>query len=403
MFKRPQFKELASRISESRNKLQAIVGPRQVGKSTLIKQVLQETEVPGMMVSADGVPKDNTAWIGETWDTARARMRLGNHGEYLLVIDEVHKLDNWSEEVKKQWDADTFNDVNMKVVILGSSRLLLKDGLTESLAGRYELIRMPHWSWPEMREAFGMDLDRYVYFGGYPGSAGFIGDESRWRRYIRDSIIAPAIEQDIMMTKTVYKPGLMRQLFELGCTYSGKEISLTKLLGQLQDAGNVTTLASYLNTLSEAQLLCGLHKYASDNARKYNSVPKMMVYNTALLSALSGMTFEKVFTAPKQWGRWVESAVGAHILNMAENLDYKVYYWRERDDEVDFVIDNGEQIIPVEVKAEINLKAKSLKTYCEKFQPEIAVRTSMADYKKEDWLINLPLYAVEEIRKINQI
>ena len=369
MFKRPQFKELASRISESRNKLQAIVGPRQVGKSTLIKQVLQETEVPGMMVSADGVPKDNTAWIGETWDTARARMRLGNHGEYLLVIDEVHKLDNWSEEVKKQWDADTFNDVNMKVVILGSSRLLLKDGLTESLAGRYELIRMPHWSWPEMREAFGMDLDRYVYFGGYPGSAGFIGDESRWRRYIRDSIIAPAIEQDIMMTKTVYKPGLMRQLFELGCTYSGKEISLTKLLGQLQDAGNVTTLASYLNTLSEAQLLCGLHKYASDNVRKYNSVPKMMVYNTALLSALSGMTFEKVFTAPKQWGRWVESAVGAHILNMAENLDYKVYYWRERDDEVDFVIESNRRCVAVEVKSGSRPAGRGLSKFAAAFHP----------------------------------
>lgn len=369
MFKRPQFKELASRISESRNKLQAIVGPRQVGKSTLIKQVLQETEVPGMMVSADGVPKDNTAWIGETWDTARARMRLGNHGEYLLVIDEVHKLDNWSEEVKKQWDADTFNDVNMKVVILGSSRLLLKDGLTESLAGRYELIRMPHWSWPEMREAFGMDLDRYVYFGGYPGSAGFIGDESRWRRYIRDSIIAPAIEQDIMMTKAVYKPGLMRQLFELGCTYSGKEISLTKLLGQLQDAGNVTTLASYLNTLSEAQLLCGLHKYASDNVRKYNSVPKMMVYNTALLSALSGMTFEKVFTAPKQWGRWVESAVGAHILNMAENLDYKVYYWRERDDEVDFVIESNRRCAAVEVKSGSRPTDRGLSKFAAAFHP----------------------------------
>ena len=369
MFKRPQFKELASRISENRNKLQAIVGPRQVGKSTLIKQVLQETEVPGMMVSADGVPKDNTAWIGETWDTARARMRLGNHGEYLLVIDEVHKLDNWSEEVKKQWDADTFNDVNMKVVILGSSRLLLKDGLTESLAGRYELIRMPHWSWPEMREAFGMDLDRYVYFGGYPGSAGFIGDESRWRRYIRDSIIAPAIEQDIMMTKAVYKPGLMRQLFELGCTYSGKEISLTKLLGQLQDAGNVTTLASYLNTLSEAQLLCGLHKYASDNVRKYNSVPKMMVYNTALLSALSGMTFEKVFTAPKQWGRWVESAVGAHILNMAENLDYKVYYWRERDDEVDFVIESNRRCVAVEVKSGSRPTDRGLSKFAAAFHP----------------------------------
>lgn len=369
MFKRPQFKDLASRISENRNKLQAIVGPRQVGKSTLIKQVLQETEIPGMMVSADGVPKNNTAWIGEMWDTARARMKLGNHREFLLVIDEVHKLDNWSEEVKKQWDADTFNDVNMKVVILGSSRLLLKDGLTESLAGRYELIRMPHWSWPEMREAFGMDLDRYVYFGGYPGSAGFIGDESRWRRYIRDSIIAPAIEQDIMMTKTVYKPGLMRQLFELGCTYSGKEISLTKLLGQLQDAGNVTTLASYLNTLSEAQLLCSLHKYASDNARKYNSVPKMMVYNTALLSALSGMTFEKVFTAPKQWGRWVESAVGAHILNMAENLDYKVYYWRERDDEVDFVIESNRRCVAVEVKSGSRPTDRGLSKFAAAFHP----------------------------------
>ena len=287
----------------------------------------------------------------------------------LLVIDEVHKLDNWSEEVKKQWDADTFNDVNMKVVILGSSRLLLKDGLTESLAGRYELIRMPHWSWPEMREAFGMDLDRYVYFGGYPGSAGFIGDESRWRRYIRDSIIAPAIEQDIMMTKAVYKPGLMRQLFELGCTYSGKEISLTKLLGRLQDAGNVTTLASYLNTLSEAQLLCGLHKYASDNVRKYNSVPKMMVYNTALLSALSGMTFEKVFTAPKQWGRWVESAVGAHILNMAENLDYKVYYWRERDDEVDFVIESNRRCVAVEVKSGSRPTDRGLSKFAAAFHP----------------------------------
>ena len=344
MFKRPQFKELASRISEDRNKLQAMVGPRQVGKSTLVKQVLQETEVPNMMVSADGIPKENTAentaWIGEVWDTARARMRLGGHREYLLVIDEVHKIDNWSEEVKKQWDADTFNDVNLKVVILGSSRLLLKDGLTESLAGRYELIRMPHWSLKEMHGAFGLELSQYIYFGGYPGAAKFVGDESRWCRYIKDSIVSPAIDQDVLMTRTVYKPELMRQLFELGCTYSGEEMSLTKLLGQLQDAGNVTTLANYLTTLSEAQMLAGLHKYASDNARKYNSVPKLMVYNTALLSALAGMSFEKVYTSPALWGRWVESTVGAHILNAAEELDYKVYYWRERDDEVDFVIDS---------------------------------------------------------------
>ncbi len=370
MYKRKQFDELMSRILEGRGYIQVISGPRQVGKSTLIKQVLREVGIPNMMVSADAVPKEEAAWIGEVWETARSRMQIGKHRDFLLVIDEVHKVSNWSEEVKKQWDADTFNDVNLKVVILGSSRLLLKDGLTESLAGRYELIRMPHWSYMEMRDAFGMDINRFIYFGGYPGGAKLASNATRWRRYVKDSIIAPAIERDILMTKIIYKPELMKQLFELGCTYSGEEVSLTKLLGRLQDAGNTTTLANYLTTLTESQLLCGLHKYANDNARKYNSVPKMMVYNTSLLSALSGMTFEKVFTTPKLWGRWVESAVGAHILNMAEELDYKVYYWREKDDEVDFVVEYNHQCVAVEVKSGKRTTNEGLPKFSSKFRPK---------------------------------
>ncbi len=370
MYKRKQFNELISRISEERSAIQVISGPRQVGKSTLVKQVLREISIPNMLVSADSVSKENTAWIGEMWDTARARMQIGKHSEYLLVIDEIHKLNNWSEEVKKQWDADTFNDINMKVVILGSSRLLLKDGLTESLAGRYEIIRMPHWSYAEMHDAFGMDINQFIYFGGYPGGAKLISNEARWRRYIKDSIIAPAIERDILMTKVIYKPELMKQLFELGCTYSGEEISLTKLLGQLQDAGNVTTLANYLTTLAESQLLCGLQKYANDNARKYNSVPKMMVYNTSLFTALAGMTFKKVFTTPKLWGRWVESIVGAHVLNMAEELDYKVYYWREKNDEVDFIIEYNNQCIAIEVKSGRRTTNEGLSKFSSKFHPK---------------------------------
>ncbi|MEZ3440740.1 ATP-binding protein [uncultured Alistipes sp.] len=369
MYRRAQFDELTARLAEPRRMIQVVCGPRQVGKSTMVKQVLQETAIPNTAVSADGIPKENTAWIGEVWETARARMRLGRHTEYLLIIDEVHKIDNWSEEVKRQWDADTFNDVNMKVVILGSSRLLLKDGLTESLAGRYEMIRMPHWSYREMHDAFGMDVEHYIFFGGYPGGASLMGNEPRWRRYIKDSIIAPAIERDILMTKTIYKPELMKQLFELGCTYSGEEISLTKLLGQLQDAGNVTTLANYLTTLDESQLLCGLQKYANDNARKYNSVPKLYVYNTSLLSALSGVTFEKVYTAPKEWGRWVESAVGTHILNQAEEQDYKVYYWRNRDKEVDFVIENNRQCIAIEVKSGRRTTNAGLPEFVKRFNP----------------------------------
>ena len=370
MFKRAQFEELLSRILEPRDKIQVISGPRQVGKSTLVKQVLQETTVPHLLVSADNVEETNNAWIGEMWATARARMKAGKMDEYLLVIDEVHKLDNWSEAVKKEWDEDTFNDLNMKIVILGSSRLLLKDGLTESLAGRYELIRMPHWSYAEMNEAFNMDVDHFIYFGGYPGGTKYINDERRWRRYIKDSIIAPAIERDVLQTKTIYKPALMKQMFELGCTYSSEELSLNKMLGQLQDAGNVTTLASYLSTLDESRLLCGLQKYASDNARKYNSVPKLMVYNTALFSAQSGTTFNKAFTTPKLWGRWVESTVGAYLLNQADEYDYKLYYWREREDEVDFIIEYNKQCIAIEVKSGRRTTNEGLGVFRDRFHPK---------------------------------
>ena len=335
----------------------------------MVKQVLQETDIPYMLVSADNIDHSNTAWIGEMWATARARMKVAGAKEYLLVIDEVHKIDNWSEAVKKEWDEDTFKDLNMKVVILGSSRLLLKDGLTESLAGRYELIRMPHWSYAEMHEAFNMDADQYIYFGGYPGGAMYIKDERRWRRYIKDSIVAPAIEKDVLMTKVVYKPALMKQLFELDCAYSSKELSLNKMLGQLQDAGNVTTLAGYLTTLDESRLLCGLQKYAADNARKYNSVPKLMVYNTALFSVQSGMTFNKAFTTPNLWGRWVESAVGAHLLNQADEYDYKLYFWREKDDELDFVIEFDKQLIAIEVKSGRRTSNNGLPLFGEQFHP----------------------------------
>ena len=369
MYRRSQFNELKSRIEEPRDKIQVVSGPRQVGKSTLVKQVLREIDLPWLFVSADNI-LDSRNWIEEVWATARAQMKAEGVEEYLLVIDEVHKVDNWSEVVKKEWDEDTFNDLGLKVVILGSSRLLLKDGLTESLAGRYELIRLPHWSFEEMHDAFDMDVEHYIYFGGYPGGARYIKDERRWRKYIKDSIVSPAIEQDVLKTKTVYKPALMKQLFELGCAYSSEELSLNKMLGQLQDAGNVTTLASYLTTLDESRLLCGLQKYASDNARKYNSAPKLMVYNTALFSVQNGMNFNKAFTTPNSWGRWVESAVGAYLLNKADEFDFKLYYWRERNDEVDFVIDADGKLIAIEVKSGKRITNEGLGEFRKHFNPK---------------------------------
>ena len=369
MFKRAQFEVLVSRIAEPRSRIQVISGPRQVGKSTLIKQLFDEITIPCYHVTADDTESNETIWINQVWENARARMRADNTQDFLLIIDEVQKIKNWSEAVKKEWDQDTFNGVNIKVVLLGSSRVLLKDGLTESLAGRYELIRMPHWSYPEMKEAFDVSAEQYIYFGGYPGAVGFLKDERRWARYIKDSIVVPAIEKDVFQTKILYNPELMRRLFEFGCKYSGEEISLRKILGELQDSGNVTTLSGYLNTLDEARLLCGLRKYAFNDMRKYSSSPKMMVYNTALFSALSGTSFYKAFSTPGLWGRWVESAVGAHLLNQADEYDYKLYYWRERDDEVDFVIEYNRECIAIEVKSGKRTNNKGLGIFREKYHP----------------------------------
>ena len=386
MYKRKQFEILKSRIEEPRNKIQVISGPRQVGKSTLVKQVLKEISIPNSFLTADNVPDKRTEWINEIWNSVRTRMKIMGSNEYLLVIDEVHKIKNWSEAIKKEWDEDTFNDINIKLVLLGSSRLLIKDGLTESLAGRFELIRMAHWSYPEIHEAFGVDLEHYIFFGGYPGGISFINNESRWRRYIKDSIIAPAIEQDILMTKQVYKPELMRNLFELGCTYSGEEISLTKILGQLQDVGNVTTLANYLTTLNEAHILCGMKKYAIDNARKYNSIPKMMTYNTALLSALSGNSFETTYTQPRVWGRWVESVIGAHLLNLSEELDFNLYYWRDRNEEVDFILERNRKVIAIEVKSGRRTMNKGIHVFSEKFKPYLSLIVGSGGLSIEEFL-----------------
>lgn len=374
MIRRLQNDKLISNISEPRRTIQVVAGPRQVGKTTMVKQVLKEISIPSMFFNADGVAHDDNTWIAARWEDARAQMRFGQNQEFLLVFDEIHKIDNWSEQVKREWAADTFNDVNLKVVLLGSSRLLLKKGLTESLAGRFELLPMTHWSYQEMHEAFGWDINQYVYFGGYPGSAAYLPNESRWRRYMRDSIVAPAIEKDVLQTTYIYKPALMHQLFHLGCAYSAEQLSYNKMLGQLQDAGNATTLVNYLEVLGESKLLIGLQKYAVDKSRKYRSIPKLQVFNNALLTVMTdGMTYEKAYTHPTLWGRWVESAVGCYLLDKADELEYKLYYWRESNEEVDFVIARGESLVALEVKSGRRQNNTGLSTFREMYHPQYSM------------------------------
>ena len=370
MFERPYLKSVKARIEEPRKFIQVILGPRQVGKTTMVTQLLTQLTTLNLYESADTISATNSTWLMQVWESARLRLKASGTTEFLLVIDEIQKIENWSEVVKQQWDKDTRENINIKVILLGSSRLLIQKGLTESLAGRFETLYLGHWSYLEMQEAFGWSIEQYVYFGGYPGSAILINNEGRWKGYIKDSLIETSISKDILMLTRVDKPALLKRLFELGCLYSGQVLSYTKIIGQLQDAGNTTTLANYLKLLSDCGLLAGLDKYAGDIIRKRGSSPKFQVYNNALITSQADDTYEKAIINPKLWGRLVESSVGTHLISHSISERYNLYYWREGNYEVDFILEKGNKVIGLEVKSGMKADNAGMGIFAEKFHPE---------------------------------
>lgn len=386
MFKRKVFDTIYQRLCEPRKFLQVIMGPRQVGKTTVVKQVLDALGKPFVLHSADAVPSTDSSWISQCWAMARLQMRTQKVEEFILVIDEVQKLRNWSEYVKKEWDADTLNGVGLKVVVLGSSRVLLEKGLAESMMGRFEEVRMGHWSYDEMHQAFGMSVEEYVYYGGYPGAASLVADYERWYNYVGGSIIDSTINKDILMDSPIGKPALLRQTFELSVAYSGKILSLTKMLGALQDAGNTVTLSGYLSLLDESGLVCALQKYSVDVARKRASIPKYQVYNNALLSVCLGIAFDEAVANRKLWGQYFESAVGAHIVNEAFVHRFEVMYWRDGNDEVDFVLRKNHKVVAIEVKSNGESATNGLTRFSQLFSPLAAFIVGENGIKAEDFL-----------------
>lgn len=360
---------VTKRLKEPRMFIQVLCGPRQVGKTTLITQALRETAIPHVYASADDAPDVSSIWLRQIWDKARLGCKQAR-GDYLLVVDEVQKIANWSEVVKAEWDKDAFNNIALKVVLLGSSSLLIQQGLTESLAGRYELIYIPHWSFGEMRDAFGFTLEEYVWFGSYPGAATLVKDEWRWKEYVRQSLIEPSITKDILMMQRVDKPALLGRLFNIGCSYSAQILSLNKIQGELNERGNLATLSNYLKLLASADLLCGLEKYAGNVIRQRASKPKFQVFNNALLSAQNSMTFSTVRADGKLWGRMVESAVGTHLLNRRKTGWYDVFYWNENSKEVDYVIQRGTDVVAIEVKSGYDSSNAGMAVFDELFHPK---------------------------------
>ena len=368
-FRRMQVATLVERLSERPERLVAIFGPRQTGKTVAARQALSSIGFPGSYVAVDEPDSElatawpsmedvgdsvlvpgvrDTRWLTDLWERSRRRALRSERG-YVLILDEIQKIDRWSDTVKGLWDADRASGCPMHVVVLGSAPLLMQAGLSESLAGRFEPIRFAHWSYPEMSEAFGLSLDQYIYFGGYPGAASRIHDQPRWSVYIRDALVEPIIERDVLSMTRVDKPSLLKRLFDMGALYSGQIVAYNKMLGQLHDAGNTTTLTRYLKRLSDAGLVTGLSKYTNRPISAKASIPKLNVLNTALVAVASGYRFDQARADRSFWGRLVESAVGAHLLNTA-SPGTEVKYWRYRSYEVDFVLQRGPRVVGIEVK-----------------------------------------------------
>ena len=382
-YQRPHAATLLARLREESRWLIVVTGPRQTGKTTLVEQVRQRLLRPSRRVavdapdsaaapSASGPAADtvwsatepslpsagrrDARWLVRQWEAARLAAKRSERG-FILALDEIQKIPNWSETVKGLWDQDRLDRLPLHVVLLGSAPLLMQQGLTESLAGRYEVIELAHWSFGEMAAAFDFELDEYLYFGGYPGPAPLIRSETRWREFIRRSLIEPNIERDILALRRVDKPALLKRLFELGSRYSGRILSYNKMLGQLEDAGNTATLAHYLDLLSSAGLIAGLPKYAGRLHRRRASSPKLNVLNGALMSVHSDYAYEEARADRSFWGRVVESAVGAHLVNTG-GPEHRVYYWRDRRGrEVDFVLERGRELVAFEVRSGARLRA----------------------------------------------
>ncbi len=370
MYQRPHLEVLNRRLSEPRRFIQVLVGPRQVGKTTLARQFMQSTQQPVQYFSADENLSADPVWIFQNWESSRLKLNQLGGSEMILIFDEIQKVNSWSQSVKEQWDKDSLSGTNIKVILLGSARLTIQQGLTESLAGRFELIPLSHWSLSEMEAAFGFTPEQFVWFGGFPGAAPLMNDLERWRSYVMNSLIETTLSKDILMLMRVDKPALLKKLFELGCAYSGQILSFNKMLGQLQDAGNTTTLSNYLSLLESAGMLAGLEKYGKSPLSVRASSPKLQVLNTAYISAYTSSDLEKAKADSAHWGRVIETAIGAHLYNKGKAKGIEVFYWREGNNEIDFVIVRNQKLIGIEVKSGFSSGTTGMSAFQRLFNPD---------------------------------
>jgi predicted AAA+ superfamily ATPase len=358
---------LRKRLSAPEPLIQVLLGPRQVGKTTSLKQLVQGLSTPSIYMSADDALTPSRAWVLENWQKAILR----GPGT-VLMIDEIQKVDQWSTLIKSLWDARSSKS-SLKLVLAGSSSLDVQMGLTESLAGRFELIRMHHWNYWEMKKAFNLSWENFLLFGGYPGSIQFVDTYERWFEYVKKSIVDAVIGQDILSVRTIQKPALFRQAFELLCHYPAQEISYNKLLGQLQDRGNVDLIKHYIDLYEGAFMFRALSKYSAKPILRKSSSPKLLPLCPALFTLAEG---PKAAHDNDSRGRVFEMVVGSDLNRVPGDL----YYWREGDKEVDYVYVFGGKVFAIEVKSGRRRGRSGLELFCTRHKKAFPIVISPETY-----------------------
>jgi hypothetical protein len=361
---------LLARMQESHPLIQTVLGPRQVGKTTGVSQLLDKVKGPTHYVAADDTLHASNRWIQEAWQEA-----LQKGPGTILVIDEIQKIPNWAEVVKRLWDEQR-KQPKLKLILLGSSSLSLQKGLTESLTGRFELISVFHWSFPESQKAFGYNLDTYLRFGGYPGADAYIKDYPRWFSYLKSSVVDTVVGQDILTHQTVAKPALFRQAFEILCSYPAQEVSYRSLLGQLQDRGNTDLIKHYIELYEGAYLFRTLSKYSARPVKIKSSSPKIIPLCPALYTLAAGA---HALDDPDKKGHLFEAVVGADLLRIH---GAQVYYWRDSSYEVDYVLFHEGRLYAIEVKSRRRRFLGGIDAFQKRFKKAKACVITMENYAK---------------------
>ena len=340
---------LLERLDEpAPGRIQLLTGPRQVGKTTLLLDLAARYGDRALYAAADAPEAGVPGYWERFWADAEAKAR---NGKSVVFLDEIHLVPNWSGLLKGYWDRFRRRHLPVHIVATGSSALRVTAGSRESLAGRFERMVFAHWTAGALAKTFNIsiaDAARHaVLFGTYPGAWALTRDQARWRAYIRDAIIEPAIGRDVLALGQVRRPALLRQVFAVAAGSPAQIVSLQKIQGQLADRGALETVAHYLELLQDAYLVAPLEKFAKRAVRRRAAPPKLVTLNNALLSAMhpDGPPDEQR-DAPRL-GSWIENACLASAVNRGQ----RVTYWREEPLEVDGVLEGSWGAWAIEIKS----------------------------------------------------